>query len=276
MSTYRVYFRSTSCPAPLLVSGKTCEQLCIDGRYYLARGKVAPLPADRLRMGQRSPYCLPLPVKTPKPQQPPPTSPGPSTSNVPLAKLAPQRRIHLRAFSTTRGPLRVLLRSHPLTLRRTSIFIRLRTSTGPPDGKVPSVKESFSWTFVRPGNKRNRSIDNFNSLVSKAPPRQLTGLATTNYFEVLQSIDVEYKTIDVSTREELGMRYHVVPSRIETPTSVAVSKEATHFLEKNHTRIAKDERPTCVGKVVDFFLDDIRTATIPTAMDKLRMTFPRS
>nr|CCA15716.1 AlNc14C14G1633 [Albugo laibachii Nc14] len=69
MSTYRVYFRPTSCPAPLLVSGNTCEQLCIDGRYYLARGKGAPLPADRLRMGQRSPYCLPLPVKTPKPKE---------------------------------------------------------------------------------------------------------------------------------------------------------------------------------------------------------------
>ena len=141
-------------------------------------------------------------------------------------------------------------------------------STGPPDGKVPSVKESFSWTFVHPGNKRNRSVDNFKSLVSNAPPRKLTGLATTNYFEVLESIDVEYETIDVSKREEFGMRYHVVPSRIETPTSVTVSKEATHFLKKNHTRIAKDERPTRVGEVVNFFLDDIRRATIPTAMDK--------
>ena len=64
------------------------------------------------------------------------------------------------------------------------------------------------------------------------------------------------------------MRYHVVPSRVGTPTSVAETNEAYHFLKKNHTRIAKDERPTRVGEVVDFFLDDIRTATLPIAMDK--------
>ncbi|CCI50852.1 unnamed protein product [Albugo candida] len=40
MSTWRVYFRSTSCPKPLVVAGKVCKQICIEGRYYLARGKV--------------------------------------------------------------------------------------------------------------------------------------------------------------------------------------------------------------------------------------------
>ena len=48
MSTWRVYFRSTSCPEPLVVAGKVCEQICIEGRYYLARGKGAPLPVVRL------------------------------------------------------------------------------------------------------------------------------------------------------------------------------------------------------------------------------------
>nr|CCA28093.1 AlNc14C1112G12783 [Albugo laibachii Nc14] len=69
MSTWRVYFQSPSCPIPLVVLGKVCEQICIGGRYHLARGKGAPLPAERLRMGQRSPYCLLLPLKTPKPHQ---------------------------------------------------------------------------------------------------------------------------------------------------------------------------------------------------------------
>nr|CCA17568.1 AlNc14C37G3232 [Albugo laibachii Nc14] len=41
----------------------------------------------RLRMGQRSPYCLPLPVKTPKSHQPPPTSTG-------TAQLATNRNKH--------------------------------------------------------------------------------------------------------------------------------------------------------------------------------------
>nr|CCA19835.1 AlNc14C80G5247 [Albugo laibachii Nc14] len=291
MSTYRVYFRSTSCPAPLLVSGKIREQLCISGRYYLPRGKGAPLSAERLRMGQRSPYFLPLSVKTPKPQQPPPTLAGPSTSNVPLAKLGtsdPANMTFLRSLGSDTSPAsKTPLSTDPSesilddkgssprsppelssnSMEDKHIYLA-KHSTGPPDGKVPSVKESFSWTFVHPGNKRNRSVDNFKSLVSNAPPRKLTGLATTNYFEVLESIDVEYETIDVSKREEFGMRYHVVPSRIETPASVEVSKEATHFIKKNHTHIAKDERPTRVGEVVNFFLDDIRRATIPTAMDK--------
>nr|CCA18928.1 AlNc14C59G4391 [Albugo laibachii Nc14] len=65
MSTWRVYFRSASCPGQPIVGGKVCEQICIEGRYYLARGKASPLPVDRLRMGQRSPHCLLLPVKNP-------------------------------------------------------------------------------------------------------------------------------------------------------------------------------------------------------------------
>ncbi|KAL0591439.1 hypothetical protein ABG067_001471, partial [Albugo candida] len=69
MSTWRVYFRSTSCPEPLVLAGKVCEQICIEGRYYLARGKGAPLPVERLRMNERSPHCLLLPVNTPNSTQ---------------------------------------------------------------------------------------------------------------------------------------------------------------------------------------------------------------
>ena len=88
MSTWRVYFRSTSCPEPLVVAGKVCEQICIEGRYYLARGKGAPLPVERLRMGQRSPHCLLLPVNTPKPTQRATKPPTPKTES----KSVPSKR----------------------------------------------------------------------------------------------------------------------------------------------------------------------------------------
>nr|CCA24315.1 AlNc14C233G9334 [Albugo laibachii Nc14] len=154
-----------------------------------------------------------------------------------------------------------------------------RHSSSPEDKVLPPTKATATTpsqqvtpvhvlpprTIVRSGNKRNRSIDSFKSLVSKAPPRQQQGLAITNYFDVLQSIDVEYSKIDATKEREFGNRYQIVPSRIETPHSVASSKEAAHFLRKNHTRVEKDDRPTRVGEVVDLFIEDIKTAKLINA-----------
>nr|CCA18942.1 AlNc14C60G4405 [Albugo laibachii Nc14] len=226
-------------------------------------------------MGPRSPYCLPLPVKTPKPQQPPPSWPGPSTSKVPLAKLRtkhPENVPFPRSLGSEKGPAtktptaagssESILedkgsspRSPPDSSSKSTEDNNIPLATqpeGPPSGQVAPVKESLSWKFVRTGFKRNRSIDNLKSLV------------------ILQSIDVEYKNLTFRHGRSLECDTTLCrPGSRHLPTSVAVSKEATHFLKKYHTRIAKDERPTRVGEMVDFFLEDIQTATLPTAMNKL-------
>ena len=60
MSTWRIYFASSTCPEALVRVGKVCEQIVFERQLYPVRGKNAPLPTERPRYGQRGPYCLDL------------------------------------------------------------------------------------------------------------------------------------------------------------------------------------------------------------------------
>nr|CCA18141.1 AlNc14C46G3696 [Albugo laibachii Nc14] len=241
-------------------------------------GRFEKSASKSLRMCQRSPYCLLLPVKTPKPHQ---------QTAKPTSTLASNARMkYNRAETPAKTPFKVPLPSTTGTgtdgtrgtapsestdgnkdvpmeasteqstpPREETVLPQAPQKDGTPSKKLASVQGSQSWTTARSGTKRNRSIEHFKSLVSKAPPRQLK--------------DVEYKKVDVTTKTAFGKRYHIVPSRIETPNTVATSKEAAHFMRKNHTKIEKDDRPTRVGEMVDLFIEDIKTATLPIAMDQL-------
>nr|CCA18949.1 AlNc14C60G4412 [Albugo laibachii Nc14] len=83
---------------------------------------------------------------------------------------------------------------------------------------------------------------------SNAAPRSLEGLATSNYFDVLQTVDVEFQKIDVTTIPNLGQRYQIKPSKIV---------------------IVKDDRPARVGEVVDFLIQDVKTFQSPPRPDTL-------
>lgn len=50
MSTWRVYFGSTTCPQKLVRVGKVCEQVTYGKQLYPVRGKNAPLPTERPRL----------------------------------------------------------------------------------------------------------------------------------------------------------------------------------------------------------------------------------
>ena len=290
MSTWRVYFRSTSCPKPLVVAGKVCEQICIEGRYYLARGKGAPLPVERLRMGQRSPHCLLLPVNTPNSTQRATKPPTPTTESksVPSKRTGKttkpaQEQQHIKdkerksTSSNAKSTSKTDETFCPLTTTEANTSDHhQKASTSPvsePEEKLGSsdsqpaeeskqAEESQpdSWTVVRSNNKRNRSLDSFKSLLSKAPPKKLEGLATSNFFDVLSTIDVEYTKIDVTTNPAFRKRYHIVPTNVVVPKDVATSKEAAHFFTKKHTKIVKDSHPTRVGEVVNLLAEDLLTA----------------
>ncbi|CCI46097.1 unnamed protein product [Albugo candida] len=107
------------------------------------------------------------------------------------------------------------------------------------------------------------------SLLSNAPPKSLDGFATSNYFNVLGSVEVDFVKIDVTTKADFGKRYQIVPSKLVVKNDLADSKEASHFMKKNHTRIEKDDRPTRVAEVVDFLIQDLKTAQTPPRPDTL-------
>nr|CCA25916.1 AlNc14C332G10702 [Albugo laibachii Nc14] len=115
--------------------------------------------------------------------------------------------------------------------------------------KVDEKPTPDTWSHLKNRSKCNRSLESFTTLLSRAAPKSLEGLATSNYFDVLEAVDVEFQKIDITTTPNLGQRirsYH-----------------------KNHTRIVKDDRPARVGEVVDFLIQDVKTAQSPPRPDTL-------
>ncbi|CCI46830.1 unnamed protein product [Albugo candida] len=276
MSTWRVYFCGTSCPEQLNLGGKVCEQICIEGIYYLARGKASPLPVDRLRMSQRSPHCLLLPVNTPQPNRQQKTKSAssaesqlvksrptqkPDSINVTMPEVSeqsPTNKLPARKVSSVRdvadGNVSELPNSDPSQQDIPSAVPDVNDNERKLAEKASSKSTEDTWTPVRPRNKRNRSLDRFQTLLSNPPPKSLEGFATSNYFNVLGSVDVDFVKIDVTTKADFGKRYQIVPSKLVVKNDLADSKEASHFMKKNHTRIEKDDRPTRVAEVVDFLI----------------------
>ena len=218
MSTWRVYFRSTFCPPVLHINGKVCEQLDIDGRLFLARGKSAPLPTERLRFGQRSAYCLRFPLKksaTSKgkkaPNNPAATTPSPHVVAPSKVKdvsdrvgiVSPQNQDHpATATQLHRQSPAPAIASAAIdageqdSTRKDSDDILIEASNtpeiSPPGSPTPAITTApvnptpaQLWMTARSRNKRNRKVNTFTNLINRACPQPLNGLATSNYFDVL-------------------------------------------------------------------------------------------
>lgn len=136
-------------PCHVRTSDRVCKSLGADSyrrEILSARGNGAPLPTERLRMGQRSPHCLLLPVKTSKPPQPPknkPVSENGEYTERPKSRApnpfksspgdkrasAGYKKILLvpKAFLTTLSIQQRLSRSTKPLLQRTRTLLRTRT-----------------------------------------------------------------------------------------------------------------------------------------------------
>ena len=324
MSTWRVYFRSATCPTALVVEGKVCEQLDIDGRLFLARGKSAPLPVERLRFGQRSAYCLRyssknnipntkaqsaaskpsvktvssatqpsinkrMPVRTPSTDK---TSPSAAASTVTTEEnkrdeatatitknqsaVAPTSA---EALSSLASPVQEVAEENQQNTRRESDDLSLAALSNVdifPPSSPPRVRNApmdpiptHPWMTVQSRNKRNRKVNVFTNLINRARPQPLDGLVTSNYFAVLQSVEVEFAKVDVTASAESGWRYQIIPASVKTNADTLASKEAAHLFKKKHTSIVKGERPVTVGEVIQSMREDVKLSDTLIRPDKL-------
>lgn len=130
-----------------------------------------------------------------------------------------------KAFLKILSSHRRLPRSTNDLLQRRRNLLRARTLQShqfSPQSKVPND----TWTLPHASNTRNCSLDSFSSLVSKARSKTPKSLCTSNYSVVLDSVDVEYSKIDITTSLDFGRRYHIVSSKVVGSKDFAYSEDA--------------------------------------------------
>nr|CCA17453.1 AlNc14C35G3124 [Albugo laibachii Nc14] len=81
--------------------------------------------------------------------------------------------------------------------------------------------------------------------MGNASPKSLDDLATSNYFNVVASVDLDYLNLNVTTKESYGKRYHIVPSKVVVNKDVLLLKKQ-HTTLQNHNRIGRPSYP-CGG-----------------------------
>ena len=122
----------------------------------------------------------------------------------------------------------------------------------------------LAWTR----GKRNRT-EPFDQMVSNAPPRALPTLATSNYFAVLATMEVDVEEVQAVANPAHGNRIQIIPVKARMPKEVATSKEAAHFYKKRHTTVEKAERPTRIGEIGELMEMDSKNALHQLRPDKL-------
>lgn len=142
------------------------------------------------------------------------------------------------------SPLHITPPGSPRFTHPSHFLLQLEEKTPPTD----TVDSDVTMQLVRSRGKRHR-VEPFQQMVSKERPRVLPGLATSNYFSVLASMEVELEEVEVAANPVHGKRIQIVPVKTRMPQKVATSKEAAHFFHKRHTAVTKAERPTTVGEV---------------------------
>ena len=178
----------------------------------------------------------------------------------PDRKLSDQISLELNTPPTITPPgAQALLHPTPPILQLTS-----QSYSQPRVERDGDVSMKLAWT----SGKRNR-VEPFDQMVSKAPPLALPKLATSNYFSVLATMEVEIEEIKAIANPENGDRVQIIPMKARMPKEVATSKEAAHFYQKRHTTIKKSERPTRVGEIGELMEIDSKNALHSLRPDKL-------
>jgi hypothetical protein len=125
--------------------------------------------------------------------------------------------------------------------------------------------------FVDPSNKkkRGRNAIDFSNMLVKQPAQPLNGIATSNYFQALQSMEVKFESKNVTADKKYGVRHHVLPVDVKRPDELKTSTESAFFVEKHHTKIKKASKASPVLEVTESMLNDENTALLNTLTDCL-------
>ena len=126
------------------------------------------------------------------------------------------------------------------------------------------------FTTVSNKKKRSRNEVDFSNLMVKQQMQPLDGVATTNYFQALQSMEVTFESKNVTADKKYGARYHVAPVDVKRPDAVKTSTESAFFVEKHHTKIKKASKASPIIEVTEAMLNDENTALLNVIPDRLQ------
>ena len=305
-ATWRVYFLSNSCPGALMINGSVCDQVLFDNKLHPAHGKNAPYQSERLPFGYRSHHGLDL--STSESEFPPPepaTEPAPASAPQ-QQQQHPTRYAHV-AGTTTRPKQTSLqkavkeAKNREAQLQRgaqhgqhlaanqlaklpaksddalsISTFNGSNSKITPPSSPKASKKPLLltngpddGFKTVSNKKKRTRNEFDFSNLMVKQQSQPLDGVATANYFQALQSMEVTFESKNVTADKKYGVRYHVAPVDVKRPDAVKTSTESAFFVEKHHTKIKKASKASSVMAVTEAMLDDENTALLNVIPDRL-------
>ncbi|KAF1320324.1 hypothetical protein FI667_g12572, partial [Globisporangium splendens] len=305
-ATWRVYFLSSSCPSALIINSGVCDQVIFDNKLHPAHGKNAPFRSERLPFGYRSAQALELGVpggvfpfpgslseptlRSQKPNQhgseksyaqaaaatPKQPSPPSATKGQVNGDSQPQRGaqhgqisglIVPRKPGSTASGLSVGTfngstgKITPPASPRVGPQKPLLLTNGDSDGFQPVTKKN--------SKKRSRNGADFANMVAKQQPQPLDGIATSNYFNVLQSVEVAFEAKKVTADKKYGIRYQVLPTEVKRPEALKESKESAFFIEKHHTKVRKSPKASHIVEVAESMANDENTALLSVLPDRL-------
>ncbi|KAJ0389854.1 hypothetical protein P43SY_010394 [Pythium insidiosum] len=127
--------------------------------------------------------------------------------------------------------------------------------------------------------KRQRCAEDFATVMqkTKAQPKPASDIATSNYFAVLSTVEVELEACDAMLDDSGSPRYQIVPRKIKVPASVKDSKESSHFLTRHHNSVAKTKEAKTVADVAAELAltekaveDSLQPAKLKQASDRVK------
>lgn len=306
-ATWRVYFLSSSCPSALLVNGSVCDQVLFENKLHPAHGKNAPFQSERLPFGFRSQHGIDLgttddvfPPSAPVPE-PPQHHHQPLTRTYAQAVNAPARPTAITKQTSLQKAVEDAKKrdgqlhhgaqhGKPSAANQLAIIpgntsgaLSISTFSGsngkitPPGSPRAKNKPTLLLTngsndgFVAPPNrkKRNRNAVDFSNMLVKQSTQPLDGIATSNYFLALQTMEAKFELRDLTTDKQYGVRHQVLPVEVKRPDVMKTSTESSFFVEKHHTKIRRAAKASSVLEVAESMLNDENTALLNILPDCL-------
>lgn len=284
-ATWRVYFRSSHCPPELVISGTVCDQLVFAGRIYPVHTKNAPFPTQRMSFGQRSIHALDLardggPSSDTSQRRPDKCPSQPSYAAV--VRRGVQETSLQRSIREDSATITAIVAAPTDTLEPSELSLSTAGSqvVSPPSSPtssplllLPPPPTAQSELVPRVGGKRkgkrSRADGDFANMLMKSRPKPLTGVTTSNYFDVLSNVEVEFDCCPATLDEVEIPRFQIVPRKVQAPRNLTDSKEASHFLTKHHTRVVKTKEPTPIQEIVSEMEATEQTADLQLLPDRL-------
>ncbi|KAL7689654.1 hypothetical protein Plhal304r1_c015g0056851 [Plasmopara halstedii] len=143
------------------------------------------------------------------------------------------------------------------------------TSAAPPRLLLTNGGTADGFTVASNKKTRSRKDIDFTSLLTNPVLQPLDGIATSNYFQSLQSMEVEFELKDITTDKKHGVRKQIMPVNVRRPESVETSIESAFFIEKHHTKIVKALKVTSIIEVTVSMLNDENTTLLDLLSDRV-------